>query len=236
MIDGSDGIHPHRRVRPLSPVALADDRRSLDDRDMPSRTDAIGSGVVRGRRRSRRPARADRADTAPHPLRVMFIVALVFMALGWATKSPCLQTVGAGAPDQRVANWQGQRAYYELCYSDTVPLYTAELLNRGKFPYKSSWIETGPGGQPQTQYDGKPAVRYMEYPVLTGVPVPCDGARQDVHRRGEGSVLPVVAEVVMFFNFAALGLALAWLATVWATAPWPAGESGTRRWLPDRRC
>ena len=30
--------------------------------------------------------------------------------------------------------------------------------------------------------------------------------------------MPVVAEVVMFFDIAALGLALAWLATVWATA------------------
>ena len=31
-------------------------------------------------------------------------------------------------------------------------------------------------------------------------------------------ILNGVAEVVMFFNFAAVGLALAWLATVWATA------------------
>ena len=30
--------------------------------------------------------------------------------------------------------------------------------------------------------------------------------------------LPVIAEVVMFFNFSAVGLALAWLATVWGTA------------------
>ena len=38
--------------------------------------------------------------------------------------------------------------------------------------------------------------------------------------------LPVVAEVVMFFNIAALGLALAWLVTVWAAA----GLSGRRVW------
>ena len=30
--------------------------------------------------------------------------------------------------------------------------------------------------------------------------------------------IPIVAEVVMFFNISAFGLALAWLATVWATA------------------
>src|SRR3954453_18824524 len=29
--------------------------------------------------------------------------------------------------------------------------------------------------------------------------------------------MPIVAEVVMFFNIAAFGLALAWMATLWAT-------------------
>ena len=38
--------------------------------------------------------------------------------------------------------------------------------------------------------------------------------------------LPVVAEVVVFFDVAALGLALAWLATLWATA----GLAGRRVW------
>lgn len=153
------------------------------------------------------------------PLRVMFIIALVFLALGWTTKSPCLQTVGTGPPDQRVANWKDQRAYFELCYSDTVPLYGAELLNQGKFPYKSSWIETDSAGRPQKQYDGKTAVRYMEYPVITGVYqyVSMSLAKTYTVVTKMWS-LPVVAEVVMFFNFAALGLALAWLLTVWATS------------------
>ena len=48
--------------------------------------------------------------------------------------------------------------------------------------------------------------------------------------------LPVVAEVVMFFNIAAFGLALAWLATVWASAQaGRAGGSGTRRWWRRHR-
>ena len=93
----------------------------------------------------------------------------MFLALGWSTKAACLQSTGTGPGDQRVANWDNQRAYYELCYSDTVPLYGAELLSQGKFPYKSSWIENDATGAPQTRYDGRPAVRYMEYPVLTGV-------------------------------------------------------------------
>ena len=154
------------------------------------------------------------------PLRVMFAIALVFLALGWIDQG--------GVPADRrhrhrpTSGWrtgQNQRAYYELCYSDTVPLYGAELLSQGKFPYKSSWLETDAAGKPQTQYDGTPAVRYMEYPVLTGrVPVRVDGVGQDLHRADQDGPLPVVAEVVMFFNIAAFGLALAWLATVWATA------------------
>ena len=156
------------------------------------------------------------------PLRVMFMIALVFLALGWTTKAPCLQTVGTGSPDQRVANWENQRAYYELCYSDTVPLYGAELLSQGKFPYKSSWLELDSAGQPRTQYDGRTAVRYMEYPVLTGVyqyvAMSLAKTYTAVAKKTGIALLAGVAEVVMFFNIAAFGLALAWLATVWATA------------------
>ena len=152
----------------------------------------------------------------------MFVIALVFMALGWSTKAPCLQTVGSGTPDQRVANWDNQRAYFELCYSDTVPLYGAELLSQGKFPYKSSWLELDSQGKPRPQYDGTTAVRYMEYPVLTGiyqyVAMSLAKTYTAVAKATKLPVLNGVAEVVMFFNFAAFGLALAWLATVWATA------------------
>ncbi len=203
----------------VSPVPLAVDRRSADDRDLPSRTDVLGSAlstVVGGP--VGRHALIGRTRVLT-PVRVMFVIALVFLALGWSTKSPCLQTVGTGSPDQRVANWKDQRAYFELCYSDTVPLYTAELLNRGRFPYKSSWIETDSAGRPQARYDGTTAVRYMEYPVLTGVYQYAAMALAKTYTAIAKMVsLPVIAEVVMFFNLAALGLALAWLATVWATA------------------
>ena len=153
----------------ISPRPLAADLRSADDRDCPSRTDLLGAALsnVVGGPVGRHAVIGRTAFLTP--LRVMFLIALVFLALGWTTKAPCLQSTGTGPGDQRVANWQNQRAYYELCYSDTVPLYGAELLNQGKFPYKSSWVEKGADGKPQTRYDGRPAVRYMEYPVLTGV-------------------------------------------------------------------
>ncbi len=40
----------------------------------------------------------------------------------------------------------------------------------------------------------------------------------------------VSPEVVMFFNVAAFGLALAWLTTVWATPGWPARIGDAARW------
>lgn len=206
----------------VSPQPLADDLRSADDRDLPSRNDMMGaalSNVVGGPVGRRALIGRTRVLT---PLRVMFMIALVFLAMGWSTKSPCLQTVGSGPPDRRVANWDNQRAYYELCYSDTVPLYGAELLNQGKFPYKSSWLELDSQGKPRTQFDGSPAVRYMEYPVLTGVyqylAMSLAKTYTAIAKVSKLPVLQGVAEVVMFFNIAAFGLALAWLATVWATA------------------
>ncbi|MEM6106568.1 glycosyltransferase family 87 protein [Mycobacterium sp. 050272] len=211
----------------ISPRPLADDRRSADNRDCPSRTDSLGAAMADaiggpvGRH-----ALIGRARLMT-PVRVMFVFALVFLALGWSTKAACLQSSGTGTGDQRVANWDNQRAYYELCYSDTVPLYGAELLNQGKFPYKSSWIETDSSGAPQTRYDGKPAVRYMEYPVLTGVYQYVSMALAKTYTAlSKLAPLPVIAEVVVFFDIAAFGLALAWLATVWATA----GLSGRRIW------
>jgi uncharacterized membrane protein len=206
----------------VSPQPLAEDLRSADGRDLPSRTDALGaalSGAVGGP--VGRHALIGRTRVLT-PVRVMFIIALVFLALGWSTKAPCLQTIGSGAPDQRVANWDQQRAYYSLCYSDTVPLYGAELLSQGKFPYKSSWLELDSQGKPRQQYNGSTAVRYMEYPVLTGiyqyVSMSLAKTYTAVAKATKLPVLNGVAEVVMFFNIAAFGLALAWMGTVWATA------------------
>jgi uncharacterized membrane protein len=210
-----------------SPEPLAEDLRSDDDRDLPSRTDAIGaalSSVVGGP--VGRHALIGRARFMT-PLRVMLLMALVFLALGYTTKAACLQSTGSGTADQRVAVWENQRAYYELCYSDTVPLYTAELLAQGKFPYKSSWMEKDAAGNPQVQYDGSPAIRYMEYPVLTGLYQYASMALAKTYTAlTKLTSIPVVAEVVMFFDIAAFGLALAWLATVWATVQ----LSGRRVW------
>lgn len=214
-----DEIAESQTAAVVSPEPLAADRRSLDERDLPSRTDVLGtalSDTIGGP--VGRHALIGRQGFLT-PLRVMFLMGLVFLALGWSTKAACLQSTSTGTADQRVAIWQNDRAYYELCYSDTVPLYTAELLNLGKFPYKSSWLETDSSGKPRNQYDGRPAVRYMEYPVLTGLYQYASMALAKTYTALTKVVgIPIVAEVVMFFNVSAFGLALAWLATVWATA------------------
>ncbi|MCH9641102.1 MAG: glycosyltransferase family 87 protein [Actinomycetia bacterium] len=186
---------------------------------MPSRTDTIGAalaGTIGGP--VGRHALIGRTRFLT-PLRAMLAIALIFLALGYSTKAACLQTVGTGAADQRVGNWENQRAYFQLCYSDTVPLYTAELLNLGRFPYKSSWVETDGEGKPHVQYDGSPAVRYMEYPVLTGIYQYLSMSLAKTYTALTKLVsVPIVAEVVMFFNIVAFGLAMAWLTTLWATA------------------
>ncbi|GFG53448.1 membrane protein [Mycolicibacterium agri] len=224
MTDSGDTEHTHGAAREasrsvVSPQPLAADLRSADDRDLPSRTDTLGaalSQVIGGP--VGRHALIGRARFFT-PLRAMFLIAVVFLALGYSSKAACLVTTGTGTADQKVANWQNQRAYYELCYSDTVPLYTAELLNLGKFPYKSSWIETDSQGRPQKQFDGNPAVRYMEYPVITGLYQYLSMSLAKSYSALSKLVpIPSIAEVVMFFNISAFGLALAWLATVWATS------------------
>lgn len=215
------------RLAVTSPQPLAADLRTADDRDCPSRTDLLGaalSNVIGGPIGRHAVIGRTRFLT---PLRVMFLFALVFLALGWSTKAACLQSTGTGTGDQRVANWDNQRAYYQLCYSDTVPLYGAELLSQGKFPYKSSWVETDSSGKPQTRYDGQRAIRYMEYPVLTGIYQYVSMALAKTYTALSKVIgVPVVAEVVVFFDVAATGLALAWLATVWAAA----GLAGRRIW------
>ena len=59
----------------------------------------------------------------------------------------------------------------------------------------------------------------MEYPVLTGIYQYVSMALAKTYTALTKLVsVPIIAEVVMFFNIAAFGLALAWLATVWASA------------------
>lgn len=194
-----------------SPEEFAADRREATTRDLPSRTDAIagpGSMVIGG------PIGLHAVvGRSPRwtPIRVILLIALVFMALGWYAKAGCLQQ----GPDKTTGalglDWDNHRQYTALCYADTIPLYGAERLDEGAMPYKASWFEDdGNGGQQQ---------RFMEYPVLTGMFMYAAAqAAQGWEWAHDNWGVPAALDVVLFFNLVALGLALCWLVTIWATA------------------
>src|SRR5581483_4049777 len=79
-----------------SPQPLAADLRSADNRDCPSRNDFLGAAladVVGGPVGRHALIGRSRLMT---PLRVMFLIGLVLLALGWSTKAACLQSTGTG--------------------------------------------------------------------------------------------------------------------------------------------
>ncbi|NUT49861.1 MAG: DUF2029 domain-containing protein [Saccharothrix sp.] len=145
------------------------------------------------------------------PVRVVLLFAVVTLALAWFQKSPCIQQY---VDDNGVVqlDWRGSKQFTAMCYSDTVPLYTAERLDRpDTFPYKTSWVDD----------EGKPTahVRYMEYPVLTGM-FQLLNARmaQGWTAIASSGWLPNPMTVIVYFNITALWLALAWLVTAYAVA------------------
>ncbi|MFD1049172.1 single-stranded DNA-binding protein, partial [Kibdelosporangium lantanae] len=140
------------------------------------------------------------------PLRVVLLVASFALMLSWFGKAACIQQF-TNQQGQFELDWRTQRPYITMCYTDIVPLYGAEQLDKpGTFPYETSWVEDP--GKPTQQ------TRYMEYPVLTGL-------FQWVNAKltagwialGLAQALPVA----IYFDISAFLLALAWLVTVWAT-------------------
>jgi uncharacterized membrane protein len=153
-------------------------------------------------------------------LRMVLLLATLTLMLGWLAKAPCLQqyTDDSGTPQ---LDWRDGRQYAFMCYSDTVPLYTAERLHEGGFPYRTSWVDNA--GTPQEQ------VRYMEYPVLTGLFQWVNGRITHAWSgAAELGGLPGALPVIVYFNVTAFWLTLAWLVTVWAVhrlrprRPWDA--------------
>lgn len=125
------------------------------------------------------------------------------LGLGWVQKSPCLDTYRS-AGGALALDWRGGRQFADMCYSDVVALYGAERLDQpGMFPYETSWVEGA----------GTPArhVRYMEYPVLTGVFM---WATAQLARGYGALVAPSRPNVVAYAELVALLLAGAWLVVV----------------------
>ncbi|MET0237944.1 MAG: glycosyltransferase 87 family protein, partial [Kibdelosporangium sp.] len=151
------------------------------------------------------------------PLRIALLVAVAALSLSWFGKAGCIQQYTNDQGELEL-DWRTARPYIAMCYTDVVPLYTAERLDRpDTFPYRTSWIDD----------EGKPTqqTRYMEYPVVTGI-------FQWVNAKLTAGWLDVgllsAIPVAVYFNITAFWLALAWLVTVWAVArtarrrPWDA--------------
>lgn len=157
------------------------------------------------------------------PLRVILLFATITLALGWLAKAPCLQTYRDSAGTLQV-DWRDGVQYRAMCYEDPVPLYTADRLDRpgwAGFPYATSWIEHR--GEPGQQ------LRYMEYPVLTGLyQWVAAKAAQTWVAIGHSGRLPTSAPAIVYFDISAVGLTAAWLLTIWALVrlsrrrPWDA--------------
>lgn len=188
-----------------------DDVASLDatQRVLPSHTDPLaarasdGVGGPLGRH----------AAVGRHwfwsPLRVGLLLAVIALTLGWFGKAACIQqyTTDDG---QTQLDWRAHRPYVAMCYSDIVPLYGAERLDRaGTFPYETGWVEDAGTATEQ--------VRHMEYPVLTGV---FQWANAQLTHAWVGAAeagwLPGALPVAIYFDITAFWLALALLVTVWA--------------------
>ncbi len=154
------------------------------------------------------------------PLRVLLLLGIAVLACAWLQKSPCLQEY-VNADGQVELDWRDNRQYVAMCYSDTIPLYGVQRLDEGQLPYFTSWLENDGTAQQR--------VRYMEYPVLTGF-FQWGNAQLTAAWLAAASYvwLPTALPVVVYFNFTALWLALAWLSVVWAVfrlrpdRPWDA--------------
>jgi uncharacterized membrane protein len=135
---------------------------------------------------------------------VLLFLTLVGLAIGWGTKAACTDTYRTEA-GMVALDWRENRQYTAYCYSDTIPLYGVERLDAGGFPYRTGWE------------DGAGNVRYMEYPVVTGL---LQWGVMQVTKAVVGDrVNPDPPEVVRYFQIMALVLAAAWVAAVACTIP-----------------
>lgn len=198
-----------------SPAPLASDLRTDTRRLIPSHHDPVvaeASRLVGGPLGVHAAVGRSRNWT---PIRVLFLLALCTLALSWYGKAGCLQqesvTDPATGEPSLALDRNDQRQFTDLCYSDVLALFGAEQLDEGKVPYRTFWFEENA--------EGEQIKRYMEYPVITGMYM---YANAWVARQWESAMdrwgVPGALTAVLFFDLAALGLALFWLVTIWATA------------------
>ena len=128
------------------------------------------------------------------PVRVLLAVAMVTLLLGYTEKLPCAD-----------GNWVATKQYTHACYSDVIPLWSAEGLDKGQVPYRDHAVE---------------------YPVLTGGFMYLSAVLTRAwHAVAADGWLPGHNEGIMFGVITCALLALCGLLAVYATA----GAAGPRR-------
>ncbi|MBV9593570.1 MAG: DUF2029 domain-containing protein, partial [Actinobacteria bacterium] len=104
-------------------------RPSRAGSNMPSRADATVARATRflGGPWGRYAASGDSRWT---PLRVVLALACITLVLAYIEKSPCAD-----------GQWTGNKQYTHVCYSDVIPLWSAERLDVGNVPYRDNAVE-----------------------------------------------------------------------------------------------
>ncbi|GAA3949364.1 glycosyltransferase family 87 protein [Gordonia caeni] len=200
-----------------SPAPLADDLRVDTTRKLPSRSNAQAaavSGMIGGPVGAHAAIGRSRFWT---PVRAVLLMALVVLAVSWSGKAGCLQQAPAEPGETSTGmrlNWDNQRQYYGLCYTDVVATYAAERLSpedlrHGTMPYRTYWF-SDPAGTGERHY--------TDQPVLIGMTMYAAAkATQGWQALVDGTPIPQQLDVVTFFNISALLLTVFWLIAVWAT-------------------
>lgn len=128
------------------------------------------------------------------PLRVLLAIAAFTLMLGYTEKLPCAN-----------GQWVASKQYTHACYSDVIPLWSAEGLSAGAVPYRDHAVE---------------------YPVLTGGFMwGTAELTRAWHAVAEAGWLPGRDEGIMFGVLTCALLGICGLLAVYATA----GAAGTRR-------
>ena len=149
---------------PLDGVAAAASRRVRFLTTATAEQNRCASrGTVAGDRRAGGPARVDSPRALPHTAASDVRDRRGAARARLFDEGGVPRIIGSGTADQKVAQLaEPARRSTRMCYSDTVPLYTAELLNLGEISVQSSSIETT-AKQAAEASRGNVAVRYMEY-------------------------------------------------------------------------
>ncbi|MFL6161942.1 MAG: glycosyltransferase family 87 protein [Jatrophihabitantaceae bacterium] len=128
------------------------------------------------------------------PVRVLLAVAAFTLLLGYGEKLPCAD-----------GNWVASKQYTHSCYSDVIPLWTAEGLDKGQVPYRDHPVE---------------------YPVLTGGFMYFSAELTRAwHTLADAGWLPGHNEGILFGVITCALLGVTGLLAVYATA----GAAGPRR-------